>query len=73
MVAAVGGDPPPSSHLDAFEKLILSHSNKFVKGSPPKFIKRIEDVPKVSLPPEDTIRVALSLADRALIGQFTGL
>ena len=37
------------------------------------FVKRIEDVPKVALPLEETIRVALSLVDRALIRQFTGL
>ena len=30
-------------------------------------------MPEVALPPEETMRVALSLADRALIGQFTGL
>ena len=71
--AAMGGEPPPGFHSDAFEMLISSHSKRSTKGSPPKFVKRIEDVPKVALPPKDTIWVALSLAYWALIGKFTWL
>jgi hypothetical protein len=33
----------------------------------------LDDIPVISLPPETPIQVALSLADWALIGQFTGL
>ena len=62
-----------SERSDAFNRLLASQSQRSGKGEPPKFVKRIEDVPEVALPPEETIRVALSLADRALIGQFTGL
>lgn len=36
-------------------------------------MKRLEDIPEIALPPEGPIRVALSLADRALVGWFTGL
>lgn len=38
-----------------------------------KFVKRPEDIPEIALPPKGPIQVALSLADRALVGQFIGL
>ena len=72
MDSGLGRDPLPERSV-AFEQLITSQSHRSGKGEPPKFVKRIEDVPEVALPPEETIWVALSLADRALIGQFTGL
>ena len=62
----------PSVRSDAFNRLLASQSQRSSTGVPPKFVKRLEDVPEVALPPEETIQVALSLADRALIGQFTG-
>ena len=68
MVIGVGGDPSPDLCLDVFDQLIASHNRRSDKGDPPKFVKRIEDVPEFSLPLEETIRVALSLANRALIG-----
>ena len=73
LMPGVGGDPSLNLCMDAFDRLISSHNRRFGKGDPPKFVKRLEDVSEVTLPPEETIRVALSLADRALIGQFTGL
>ena len=63
MVAEVDGDSRPKFLSDAFERLIANHNKRFSKGDLPKFVKRIEDVPKVALPPEETIWVALSLAD----------
>ena len=66
-------DSPPDLRLDAFDRLISSQNRRSGKGDPPKFVKRIEDVPEVALPPEETIQVALSLVDQALIRQFTGL
>ena len=63
MVAKVGQDPLPDLHSDAFDRLIASHNRRSGKGAPPEFVNRIEDVPEVALPPEETIRVALSLAD----------
>ena len=72
MVVEVGGDFPPNQ-LESFDRLITNHANRSGKREIPKFVKRIEDVPEVALPLEETIRVALSLADRALIGQFTRL
>jgi len=56
----------------AFSSLLASLPKK-KRPELSKFVKRIDDVPKVNLPPEGQIQVALSLADRALVGQFTGL
>ena len=66
MAEETGGDPPPNISK-AFERLISNPVNRSNKRELPKFVKRIEDVPVIALPPEETIRVALSLADRALI------
>ena len=66
-------DPIQAPHLDDFDRLISSYNKRSGKAETLKFVKRLEDVPEVALPPEETIQVALSLADRALIGQFTGL
>ena len=73
MVTGVGGDLSLDLRLDAFDRLIAFHNRRSGKGDSPKFVKRIEDVPKVALPSKETIWVILSLADRALIRQFTGL
>ena len=66
MVEEVGGSLP--TRLEAFDRLIANLDKRSGKREVPKFVKQIEDVPEVALPPEETIRVALSLADRALIG-----
>ena len=65
--------PPPDPKSVAFDRLIGTQNRISGLRDPPKVVKRIEDVPEVALPPEETMRVALSLADRALIGKFTGL
>jgi hypothetical protein len=39
----------------------------------PKFVKKLEEVPVIDLPPAQPMSVVVSLADRALVGQFTGL
>ena len=61
------------TELDDFVLLVSSQSKKVTSGTPQKFVKWIEDVPVVVIPPEDNIHVALSLADHALIGKFTEL
>ena len=66
-----GSTSSPLSEL--FKNLVAEQNKNISKGAPLKLVKRIEDVPVVALPPEDTIHVDLSLADRALIRQFTGL
>ena len=56
----------------AFSSLLASLPKK-KKSKATKFVKKLDDVFEVSLPPEGPIQVALSLADQALVGQFTGL
>lgn len=38
-----------------------------------KFVKKLDSIPSVALPEEETCKAALNLAERGLIGQFTGL
>lgn len=64
--------PPPPSADEAFRSLLASLPKK-KKIEVAKFVKKLDDIPEISLPPEGPIQVALSLADRALVGQFTGL
>ena len=71
-MAGMGG-VPPDPRSEAFENLIRPQIRRSGSRNPPKFVKRIEEVPEVALPPEETMRVALSLADRALVGKFMGL
>ena len=71
-MAGMGG-APPDQRSDAFDHLIGPQNRISGIRDPRKFFKRIEDVSEVALPPEETMWVALSLADRALIGKFTGL
>ena len=64
--------PLPPSDAAAFLKLLESLPKKKISKTA-KFVKRVEDIPEISLPPDGPIKVALSLAERALVGQFTGL
>ena len=63
--------PPPDVEA-AFSSLLASLPKK-KKPEATKFVKNLDDVPEVNLPLEGPIQVTLSLADRALVGQFTGL
>ena len=76
MSAAGGGEPPPphlSEEEEAFWRLISSQGKRIETAPPPKFVKKLEAVPEIALPEEKSIRIAVSLAERALVGQFTGL
>ena len=64
--------PPPPSTAEAFKTLLPSLPKKKCMEAA-KFVKRLEDIPEIALPPEGPIQVALSLENRALVGQFTGL
>jgi len=61
----------PSSAEDISWLLVGSPQKR--KSEAAKFVKRLEDIPEISLPPETPIQVALSLAERALAGQFAHL
>jgi len=62
----------PSPEAEAFLKLLESLPKKKAPEAA-KFVKHWDDIPEISLPPEGLIKVALSLAERALVGQFTSL
>ena len=68
-----GGVPPLPLPLDleAFKRLIAS-SGKRKGGVSNKFVKKV-GIPSIELPTERTCRSTLNLAERGLIGQFTGL
>ena len=66
--------PPPSSAKEvSFTRLVNAHGKKKVSDPPPKFVKKIDSIPEITLPSEKPIQLDVSLADRALIGKFTGL
>ena len=67
--------PPPGPNVEtlAFKALIARKSKVVPQTVILKFIKRLEEVPTIDLPPLHPMQVAISLADRALVGQFTGL
>ena len=48
-------DPSQVPQLDEFDRLISSYNKRSGKPEPPKFVKRLEDVPEVALPPKETI------------------
>eukprot|EP00253_Pinus_taeda_P017979 PITA_17979 len=73
-----GPDPldpplPPPSEVIAFKAMIDSNSKHLPSDRQQKFVKKMDSIPSVALPEEETCKVALNLAERGLIGQFTGL
>lgn len=64
--------PPPISPSEAFNWL-LARVPKKKNVDAAKFVKKLDDISMISLPPKTPIQVAMSLAERALIGQFTRL
>eukprot|EP00253_Pinus_taeda_P004488 PITA_04488 len=69
--SAPPADPPPE--VSAFISLIASRTKRPPSAFQQKFIKRMDTIPSVALPEEDTCKAALNLAERGVIGQFTGL
>ena len=66
-VGAASMEPPPSSDAVAFSNLVASlPKKKAIEAT--KFVKRLDDIPEISLPPEGPIQVALSMAERAMVG-----
>ena len=61
-MAGMGG-APPDPRSDAFDRLIFPQNRISGIRDPPNFFKRIEYVPEVALPLEETMQVAFSLAD----------
>jgi len=77
--------PPPSTMapvpiaemekdpLEAFKTLVCSAGSKPKPYLKSKFVKKMEEIPSLELDPEDPCKLALLLAENALIGKFTGL
>jgi len=76
MAAPGGGSSPPSAPLsaaEAFRRLLGPPGKKQAVAPPPKFIKKLDEIPEIALPEEPSIKTALALAERSLVGQFMGL
>ena len=58
---------------EAFRRLLAPAGKKPVAPSIPKFIKKLDAIPEIVLPEEKPIKIALTLAERGLVGQFMGL
>ena len=72
----VGGGDPPSIYLEdsiAFSNLIAEKSMKLESTPVPNFVKKLDEVPIIELPLQHPIHIVVSMADRALVDQFTGL
>jgi hypothetical protein len=68
-----GEPPPPPSPSASFSKLVTACTKKATQGEPSSFVRRLEDIPEINLPPEQPMKVAISLSERGLVGQFMGL
>ena len=66
-------DPPPPPEVTAFRAMIANAPKRPPSQSQQKFVKKLDSIPTVALPEGDTCKSALNLAERGLIGQFTGL
>jgi hypothetical protein len=64
---------PPPSTADSFRKLLVVQGKKLSPSAPPSFIKKLNSIPEIELPPEHPMKVVVSLFDRGLVGQFMGL
>ena len=73
MAAPGGGASPPSSSVEAFRRLLAPPGMKLATKEAPKFVKKLDSIPEIALPEEQSIKIALALAERGLVGQFTGL
>jgi hypothetical protein len=67
-----GQQPPPDDDAMAFHAIVAA-SVKNSKPQSSKFIKKLDENPKVSLPLSSSTKKALPLADQNLIGQFTSI
>jgi hypothetical protein len=59
--------------LEAFKALVRLAGTKSKPSLSSKFVKKMEEIPSLELSPEGPCNLALLLAEKALIGKFTGL
>jgi len=67
------GLPPPDPNVANFQASIASLGNYAHKSLPTIFVKKMELIPEFKLLVATSRHMALALADRGLIGQFTGI
>jgi hypothetical protein len=67
------GDPDPPPEVLAFRTMVVAGPKRPPTATQQKFVKKLDSIPSVALPEEETCKAALNLAERGLIGQFTGL
>lgn len=53
--------------------MVAASSKCPLSASQQKFVKKLDSIPTVALPEEEICKAALNLAEKGLIGQFTGL
>lgn len=72
----MAGTDPPSPDLEDYEKLFASlipkNASTRIRPSATKFVKKLDDIPEVSLPPTLPRKATIVLAERGLVVQFTG-
>jgi hypothetical protein len=67
------GDPDPPPEVQAFRNMVATGPKRPPSASQQKFVRKMDSIPTVALPEEETCKAALNLAERGLIGQFMGL
>jgi len=70
------GFPSPNgdSNLEApFASLIADQGVPKAKPVASKFVKKLDEIPEIALPPTLPRKATISLAERGLVGQFTSL
>jgi len=60
--------PDPENHADLFASLIPGNAAAKPHPSISKFIKKLDEIPEVSLPPSLLRKSAITLAERGLVG-----
>ena len=70
MAVPAGGEatPPSISNEEAFSRILHSRGKKISPPEVPKFIKKLDEIPEISLPEEKPMQIALALAKRGLVG-----
>jgi hypothetical protein len=68
----VGNLPPPDVKAWAFHAMVAD-SIKLSKTQPSRLFKKLDEMPKINLPPSMAQKKDLALTDHGLIGQFTGI
>jgi hypothetical protein len=66
-------DPDLPPEVLSFRTMVVAGPKRPPTATQQKFVKKMDSIPSVALPEEEICKAALNLAERGLIGQFTGL